>query len=284
MTTAVREAPHHNTLTCYVNYGCRLPECVERKNEWARERTQRMRAGTWQPHVDANPAREHVRQLTEAGITIEAIARAASVCRDTIADLTDQRRAGRRRPHGISPEIAARILALTPDTIDPGRVEAIGTHRRIQALVAAGWPLLHIGIQLGMNRQRPDQILREQRVYAATRDRIAEGYPRLVNLRPERNGVPKHKARYAREMAKGNRWAPPKYWATRMDDIDDPHFEPLYGIGKGALLAADARELMKWGVSVEQIAHRLGVTKAHLYQELLRHPEAEPAIDAGLAA
>ena len=60
---------------------------------------------------------------------------------------------------------------------------------------------------------------------------------------------------------------------------------------RGAVLAADARELMRvTGHSVEQIAERLGVTKAHLYQELLRHPEAEPttetepAVDAELAA
>jgi DNA-binding phage protein len=55
---------------------------------------------------------------------------------------------------------------------------------------------------------------------------------------------------------------------------------------RGATLAADARELMHvTGRGVEQIAERLGVTKAHLYQELLRHPEVnEPAVDAELAA
>jgi hypothetical protein len=47
---------------------------------------------------------------------------------------------------------------------------------------------------------------------------------------------------------------------------------------RGATLAADARELLRiTGHSVEQIAERLGVTKAHLYQELLRHPADEPA-------
>jgi len=60
---------------------------------------------------------------------------------------------------------------------------------------------------------------------------------------------------------------------------------------RGASLAADARDLMRvTGQDVEQTAHRLGVTKAHLYQELLRHPEPEPAtepepaFDAELAA
>ncbi|WP_020135106.1 hypothetical protein [Streptomyces sp. 351MFTsu5.1] len=52
---------------------------------------------------------------------------------------------------------------------------------------------------------------------------------------------------------------------------------------RGAALAADARELLRvTGHDIEQIAERLGVTKAHLYQELLRHPET--AAEFGEAA
>jgi hypothetical protein len=56
---------------------------------------------------------------------------------------------------------------------------------------------------------------------------------------------------------------------------------------RGATLAADARELLRiTGHSVEQIAERLGVTKAHLYQELLRHPKTDESAtqDTALAA
>ncbi|GAB2718444.1 hypothetical protein [Streptomyces bullii] len=42
---------------------------------------------------------------------------------------------------------------------------------------------------------------------------------------------------------------------------------------RGATIAADARELLSYGVPVEQAAARLGVTRNHLQQELLRHPE-----------
>lgn len=42
---------------------------------------------------------------------------------------------------------------------------------------------------------------------------------------------------------------------------------------RGATIAADARELFSYGVGVEQAAERLGVTKQHLQQELVRHPE-----------
>ena len=286
MTTAVRQPPHHRTLTCYANYGCRLPACVERKNAWARERSRQMREGTWQPLEDAEPVRAHVRRLLEAGLTPQRIADLAGTDRMSITDFTQNRGTRRGLRHRTTAEFAAKILAIDPATASPSRVDATGTHRRIQALAARGWPLLHIGRQLGMHPHRPEQILRVDRIYTFTRDRIAEGYPLLAEQRPERRGVPKHKARLAREWAKTNRWAPPKYWADRMDVIDDPHFTPLYGVGRGELLAADARELFTYGVTVEQAAIRLGVTKQHLQQELVRHPAPEPASqdDTALAA
>jgi plasmid maintenance system antidote protein VapI len=62
-----------------------------------------------------------------------------------------------------------------------------------------------------------------------------------------------------------------------MDVMDDPHFEPMYGRTRGELLAADARELFQYGVRIEQVAERLGVTRNHIQQELLRHPDTEKA-------
>lgn len=50
---------------------------------------------------------------------------------------------------------------------------------------------------------------------------------------------------------------------------------------RGATLAADARELMRiTGHDLEQIAERLGVTRNHLQQELLRHPQPETELAA----
>ncbi|WP_416477068.1 hypothetical protein [Streptomyces sp. LKA04] len=49
---------------------------------------------------------------------------------------------------------------------------------------------------------------------------------------------------------------------------------------RGANLAHDARELLGHGVGIEQAAERLGVTRQHLQQELLRHPVAETELAA----
>lgn len=49
---------------------------------------------------------------------------------------------------------------------------------------------------------------------------------------------------------------------------------------RGATLAADTRELMRVsGLDIEQAAERLGVTRNHLQQEMLRHPEPETAVE-----
>ena len=42
-------------------------------------------------------------------------------------------------------------------------------------------------------------------------------------------------------------------------------------------LATDARELLRLGVGIEQAAERHGVTRNHLQQALLRHPNTEKA-------
>ena len=44
---------------------------------------------------------------------------------------------------------------------------------------------------------------------------------------------------------------------------------------RGANLAHDARELLSYGIGIDQAAERLGVTRNHLQQELLRHPAPE---------
>jgi transcriptional regulator with XRE-family HTH domain len=273
VSTAVRQPPHHDTLTCYANYRCRLPDCVERKNAWARNRDRALRAGTWQPLEDATPVRAHLRTLLNSGLTQQRIAALAGVPHQSISDLIHGRSTRRGLRHRTSPEFAAKILAVDP-AASPARVDATGSHRRIRALVAAGWPLLHIGRQLSLNPQRPEQILRQDHVHATTRDIVLDGYPRLARQRPERRGVPKDKARWSRERARANRWPDPAYWDGLMDVIDDPDFEPLYGVTRLELVAQDAGWLMRTsGLTREQAANRLGVHKSYVDQAMKAHPQ-----------
>jgi hypothetical protein len=278
VTTAIREAPHHRNLTCYTDFSCRRPECVQRYNDWDRDRIARQANGTWDNLVDATPVREHLLALEAAGVLPNRIAKATGIPLQSIRDFTSPRTRGRR--YRTSPETAAKILAVTAVDVTPLYVNPTGTHRRIQALVAAGWPMISIDRRLGYKRERMRKILAETIILGSTEQLIAATYEDLSRRKPERNGVPKHAARQARERAKANRWPPPKYWADRMDAIDDPHFAPEYGMTRGEILAADARELFRYGVTVTQAAERLGVTRNHLQQELLRHPQTETELAA----
>lgn len=49
---------------------------------------------------------------------------------------------------------------------------------------------------------------------------------------------------------------------------------------RGAEIAEDGRELMRQGYDAEQAAARLGITRQHLQQELIRHPEPAEAAAA----
>jgi hypothetical protein len=59
-----------------------------------------------------------------------------------------------------------------------------------------------------------------------------------------------------------------------MDVIDDPDFEPLYGISRREIVAHDAGEVMRWcGLDRAAAAERLGVSKAYIDHAFADHPE-----------
>lgn len=287
MTTAVRQPPNHDKLTCVKHYDCQRPECRERYKAYQRERYHNRRAGTWEPLVDAGPVRQHILKLQAAGFTNVRIGELADLPFETVIGFiraygnTGYRKARKRR---CTPEVAAKILAITPDTAKPGIVDATGTVRRLQALVAAGWPMQHLGPHVNVACRTVRALIRQERVYGRTAQVVADVYEQLAGEKPEKHGVSRNSANRARSYAKARSWPTVRYWADRMDVIDDPHFQPLYGVTRGELLAADARELFRYGVDVRQAAVRLGVTRNHLQQELLRHPEADAAEQAEAVA
>ncbi|MEU8829412.1 hypothetical protein [Streptomyces sp900116325] len=276
MTTAIRrEAPHHNTLTCYTDFNCRLPECVARYTDWDRNRRTRQAEGTWNNLVDATPVREHIRRLMDAGVLPSRIAKASGIPLQSIRDLVGDGWRGFR--YRTSPATAAKILAVTEADATPLHVDPTGTHRRLQALVAAGWPLTHIDRRLGYKRERMRKILNEKVILGSTEQLIAATYEELRALKPERHGVPKCYAHQARRRAAAKRWAPPSYWDKYPDAIDDQHFEPMYGVSRREIVAQDAHWIMRTtGLDKSATAARLGVDKSYIDHAFRDHPQYAP--------
>jgi hypothetical protein len=274
-TTSRREPPNHDKLTCYTDYRCRRPECVARYNQQNLARIRAQRDGTWNRLVDAEPVRQHLLSLEAENVGPGAVAYTTGLPIQTVLEFTRTRRDKRRgRRHRTTPEVAAKILAVTVDNHIRGRVPAVGTHRRIQALAAAGWPLIHIAAHAGLGRPTISDLLRRQTVLADTAKAVAAAFEDLKAKKPERNGVDKVQAKRARDWAARNNWATLAYWNDRLDVIDDPHFEPLYGVSRREQIAQDASWVMRTtGVDKATAAARLGVSKAYVEHALRDHPE-----------
>jgi transposase len=269
VTTATKPAPHHNKLTCYTDYSCRLPECVERKRLYQVELRRKKRDGE-PPLIDAGPVREHVLRLQADGVNIYSIAAVAGVDEWTIRSLFPSPSRGRGRKNSVSPETARKILAVNADQAMPGYTDGTGTRRRIQAMVAKGWPMRRVAARFGIHpTYAADLILRRQSghlIYTATAEKVAAAYEQLKAKQPARCGVPAHLIRQSRERAKANRWAPPSYWDKFPGAIDDPHFTPMYGVTRCELIAEDGLELEGQGYTREQAAERLGISRDYLQQ------------------
>ncbi len=222
-------SPHgHGTREAYVLDICRCPECRQANAAAEQERRREIAYGRWQPFVDAEPARQHLRALSERGIGLRRAAQLSGVAYTTLATLLYGAPSAQAAPsRQIRQDTACRLLALSLDDAPPAdgaRIDATGTRRRIQALVAIGWTITGLADQLGRDVTSIRHTLRRDQVTAATAAIVAELYDRLWNTPPEES-TPQRRtaAANARAMARANSWLPPMAW----DDIDaDPEPDP----------------------------------------------------------
>jgi transcriptional regulator with XRE-family HTH domain len=228
--------------------------------------------GTWQPpFVDADPVRDHMSNLRGQGVTLKRIAELSNVPWGTVSGLVYG--ANGYTQQIVRHEIAAAILAVRPtwkDVADEAFVPGIGTARRLQALVAVGWPAPVLAARLDMFETYMNKILRGERprITARLARAAAALYDELWNAEPLEHGVlPASKAR-AQSRARGHQWSQPAAWDD--DRIDDPRAEPSLGenVPRYIALAENCAELESQGHTRQQIAERLGVTRDGLQRAL----------------
>jgi hypothetical protein len=274
VTTATRpaEAPHHNNLTCYVQYRCRLSACVERKRAYDRNITRQQAYGRWQPYVDATPARHHILGLRQAGIGIDRISELTGLSSAIINGILYTLGDKPRRKY-LRHETAAKILALTAEHATPDRIAATGTRRRIQALVAAGWPKQVIAAGAGVNVNTVGRIVRQDMVLARTAYAVAALYDRLRVQAPEDHGITPWIANRGRRHAAAQGWHGPLAWDG---NIDDPAAQPDT-TGQCATHVAPKRDknrndeiqhLAGFGISHNEIARRVGLEPKDVTERL----------------
>ena len=219
--------PHrHGTRAAYVADRCRCEPCRAANRGDEHERRRAIAYGRWQPYVDAEPARAHLQRLRARGIGLNQIAHLAGVAPSTLTRLAARNTTNGASTTGlIRAEPARRILAVpVPDCHSdhaPGSlVDATGSRRRLQALVAIGWTQTDVARHLQRSPSNLRQTLRSQLVTAATAAQVRDLYDRLWNQPPDQS-TPRGRrnAHAAREYARRHGWLAPLAW----DDIDrDP--------------------------------------------------------------
>ncbi|MEU2603222.1 helix-turn-helix domain-containing protein [Streptomyces albus] len=262
---ATKPLPPHGTRARYLR-GCHCDACRAANYRYlTRYRLDRER-GT-RRRVDAEAPRRHAQTLYDAGWTTNQIAEAAGCAPTAISRIL-------RGAHAtIRADIAARIFAARPSlrTVHVGFVPAIGTIRRIQALMVLGHPLASIAEHAGMHPSPLGHVLNGHRrtVTTTTATKVARAYNKLSR-------VPGTSVR-ARNHAANRGWHGPLAWD---DNIDDPQAKPDTDTSGScssksqqlaAARAADIQHLARFGIPTHEIAARVGVTPEYVRAQLRGH-------------
>ena len=182
----------HGTRAAYVKDRCRCAPCTA-ANAAAWAATHRAQAfGQWEPFVEAAAVRDHIGQLREAGIGVDQIAKLAGTSTSHIRELAEPGQPDKPPVHKVRPDTAKRILSVQATAANRAarsHLDARGTRRRVQALIATGWTHQQLAAQLGRTATNLKRSLASEQVTAHTAgegamDNLLDAYEFVDRLTP----------------------------------------------------------------------------------------------------
>lgn len=262
----------HGTKTKYVHDRCRCQPCTTAAREYERWR-RRQRAYGRTAYVDADPVRAHLAALSAQGLGYRRAAEIAGLAPSAVGKLLyGQPVLGRAPSKRVRERTAAALLAVRADLRvlgDNTLVPAVGPRRRLQALVAIGWPQRELAGRIGVHASNLGAILAstDPTVRASTARAAERLYAELWDRPP----VPVNPR--VLTAARRHGWVPPLAWDD--DTIDDPAAVPLHDLsGPGGPRARvdldEVAHLAAHGAHVTEIARRLRVAVPAVEQALYR--------------
>lgn len=275
-----RAAHQHGQRVTYVIHKCRCDSCREATTKAERDRNRAKLYGRYDKFVDGDTVRAHLRGLMAQGMGWKRICRTAGVaCSTGYAILygkhLDEPTHPEHRPPRIkvSRLVAEKLLAVTaPQLADGAKVDATGTRRRIQALVACGWSLTRIATRLGIDTANFHLHTDREGVTEGTRKAVAALYDELWDQTPPTEGssAVRRGITMAKRMAATKGWAPPLAWDD--DEIDDPDCtpHPIDGRDRG-IDPSDLELVLEEYNTLDNAAARFGIRRASLLRHMERH-------------
>ncbi|GGK90573.1 hypothetical protein Ppa06_57800 [Planomonospora parontospora subsp. parontospora] len=253
---------------------------IPSKTIYGRYRKQLIAYGQWQPRpgIDAEPVRAHLRLLQEeAQLGLEAIASMTGVGVGTMQNiLYGKPSEGKPAARTVLKSTADKLLGFWP-TLDqlPGRVpvDATGTRRRVHALMRQGWSMTRIAAQIGSSGEALSRMIRRRTVLARLARAVRDVYDDLWDVpAPARTAADLRSVNRTKALAARRGYVTGMSWDD--DTIDDPNARPDPGarVSRDQALAEDSDWLMTTqGLTVEQAAERLDVTRDYLDKARSRH-------------
>ncbi len=205
-------------------------------------------------YVDPLPARERLSLLRGRGVTL-AMLRKHGLSRYGVRNVETAERIRRITEMKVmSVPVPAELVPTCAD------VDATGTSRRIQALVAMGWPQSLIAAELGTAQTAIAAMAQRDKVTAERAIAVRELFGRWA-MTPGPSKLSRTRAR-----AKG--------WVTILgwDDIDDPTETPNLGADEKVSFPDKYHELRHHvGLENDQIADAMGIELESLERQLYRY-------------
>lgn len=219
----------------------------------------------WNHFVDPTPTRLHLARLRAAGMSWAHIAELSGIHRDTLRNIDDT-----RRVETLTEESVLAVQPAAPEGRGANRAGP-GSARRLQALIAIGWPLRWIGRHLGIDSRNLWRVVYQRAaVTGSTAAKIARTYDALWDKKPP-TGTTRERIAVAKAlgMARRNGWVPPLAWD---EDIDDPAARPHIGEGRAVwgTLVENVEFLAAAGEKLPAIAARVGRKAKSVTEELYR--------------
>lgn len=237
------------------------PNCYE---------SQRSRIGWQSSYIDAEPTRQHIFALRAAGIGNKRLRELSGVSHNTIqVIITGRPERGTGPTKQVWRRTAEKILAVPIPEVphhgvaDGSKVAALGTRRRLRALVAAGYSRRYLCGRLGMDLTNGCRLWRDDHefVLAATA-RAVEAFFVELQLTPGPSSR-------ARNEGRRRGWPLPLAWDE--DSIDDPDSTPDTGAATRTSFADWYSDIRDLGLDDHEAARRRGVSVESLQSMARRH-------------